>query len=131
VGLLFPSVKVQRMHAFLNRRCVLFDKGAVQHQKERFPRNPTTERGYKFWNKHPAEKRLKELMKEGGNAANRKPAEIQQDHLDFQDFLSHVFRQHIYQEKRICKEGAFWQKKRNEKEHKKHRDAEERRRNEL
>jgi hypothetical protein len=115
----------------LNRRCVLFDKAAVQHEKERFPRSPTTERGYKFWNMHPAEKRLKELIKEGGNAANKKPAEIQQDHPDFQDFPSHVFRQHIYQEKRICKEGAFWQKKRNENAHKKHREAEERRRNEM
>jgi hypothetical protein len=115
----------------LNRRCVLFDEGAVEHQNECFPRNPTTERGYKFWNTHPAEKRLKELIKEGGDAANKKPAEIQQDHPDFQDFPSHVFLQHIYQEKRICKEGAFWQKKRNEKAHKNHRDAEERRRNEL
>jgi hypothetical protein len=69
----------------LSCRCVLFDKAAVEHQQ-----------GYKFWNTHPAEKRLKELIKEGGNTANKKPAEIQQDHPDFQDFPSHVFRQHIY-----------------------------------
>jgi hypothetical protein len=116
----------------LSCRCVLFDKAACltkQCQKERFPRNPMTEQAYKFWNTHPAEKQLKELIKEGGNTANKKPAEIQQDHPDFQDFLSHVFCQHIYQEKRICKEGAFWQKKQNKKAHKNHRDAEERCRN--
>jgi hypothetical protein len=61
----------------LSPRCVLFGKAAVEHQKERFPRNPTTEQGYKFWNTHPAEKQLKELINEGGKAANKKPAEIQ------------------------------------------------------
>lgn len=47
----------------LNRRCVLFDEAAVEKHKEKFPRNPTTERGYKYWNKHPAEKRLEEMVK--------------------------------------------------------------------
>jgi hypothetical protein len=54
----------------LSRRCVLFHKAAVEHQKEWLPRNPSTEQGYKFWNMHPAEKQLKESIKEGGGTAN-------------------------------------------------------------
>jgi hypothetical protein len=93
------------------RRCVLFDETLVEKLRETFARSPTAEQGFQFWNKHPAEKRLQELVKQGGDAATRAPYEIQQDHRDFQDFPLHVFRQHLYQEKESCKEGAFWPKK--------------------
>lgn len=106
---------------------VSFDEAAVKQHHDKFPRGPSTERGYKFWNKHPAEKRLKEIVKRGGTAG-RKPMDIRQDHPDFQEFPPTVFRKHLHQEHRAFKEGAFWQKKRNEKAHKKHRLAEEERR---
>lgn len=115
----------------VDRQCVLFDEAAFKQHEEKFPRNPTTERGYKYWNKHPAEKRLHDMVKQG-ETSNRKPEDIRHDHPDFQDFPPSVFRQHLYQEKRRLKEGVFWQKKRNDKAHKKHRDEEERRKqNEL
>lgn len=112
----------------LERTIVAFDDKAVKEHQQKFPRNATTERGYKFWNKHPAEKRLQEAVKLGATS-NRKPSSVQQDHPDFQEFPLPVFRTHLYQEQRKKKESPFWQKKRNEKAHKAHRDAEDRRRN--
>jgi hypothetical protein len=116
----------------LNHRCVLFDKAPVVNQKERFPRNPTIEQGYKFWNVHPAEKPLKELVKQGGNAASRKPSDIQQDNPDFQEFPSHhVFCQQIVPGETNPQGRRLLAKKRNKKAHKNHREAKEQRRNEL
>lgn len=113
------------------QQSVMLDERAFKQHQEKFPRKATTERGYKFWNKHPAEKRLEGMVKRG-ETVNRKPSEIREMHPDFQEFPSPVFRSHLYQEQRKAKEGAFWQRKRNETAQKNYRQAEkERRENEL
>jgi hypothetical protein len=96
-----------------------FDELALEADNQRHPRNPLTERGYPFWDKHAAQRLLSEDVR-AGKTQNLKPSELWLTRLEYQDFPLSVFRDHKYQEERKMTEGVYWQKKRNDKGRKDH-----------
>jgi hypothetical protein len=102
----------------LERSCVEFDQQALDNEKQKLPRNSRTERGYKFWDGHEAQRLMKEDVKE--KRTKMKPKDLRETREEYQEFPLHVLRQHKYQAERAEKEGVYWQKKRNDDARKKH-----------
>jgi hypothetical protein len=99
------------------RDAIAFDQLSLQADMTSFPRNAATERGYLFWDGHPAQTLLAEDVKEG-RAAGKAPTQLQQEREEYKEFPLHVFRKHLYQEERKQREKVYWQKKRNDKQRK-------------
>lgn len=104
---------------------VAYDKGAFSRDSEAFPRNEFTDRGYRRWDGHTAQKQLENDVKHGifqGIA----PQEIhrRQDRL-YHEFPLEVFRKHIYQEERKQREAKAWQDQRNKQGRKDHEQGKE------
>ncbi len=103
----------------LEQGAIQFDKLALEADNERHPRKTLTERGYNYWDRHPAQRLLADDVK-AGITTHLKPTELQKTRPEFQEFPLAVFRGHKYQEERKMREGVYWQKKRNDKARKDH-----------
>lgn len=103
----------------VERSAIGFDQIAFDAEKIAFPRNAETERGYLFWDRHPAQALLATDVKEG-QSKSKKPSELRLERHEYQQFPESVFRQHKYQEERKQREKVYWQKKRNDMAKKKH-----------
>jgi hypothetical protein len=103
----------------VEKSAIAFDQRALEQEKQAFARNPITERGYYFWDRHPAQQLMAEDVK-AGRTFDKKPRDLQRERPEFQEFPLSVFRGHKYQEERKVKEGVYWQKKRNDTARKKH-----------
>jgi hypothetical protein len=98
---------------------LILDKRAYECHISRFPRNSLTIRGYPFWDTSCACKLLTEDWL-NGNVQSIKPADLWKSREEYKEFPLHIFRAHIYQEKRKQLEGPYWQNKRNILMQKKH-----------
>jgi hypothetical protein len=103
----------------MERSCVKFDKDAFDKEKHKFPRKEQTERGYKFWDEHEAQRLMREDVKEN-RTKGVKPNDLRESRVEYKDFPPDVFREHKYQEERRQRAAVFWQKKRNDEARKKH-----------
>lgn len=103
----------------LDRSCVEFDQSAFDNEKRLFPRNQQTERGYKFWDGHDAQRLMRDDVKEK-RTIGVKPNDLRETRVEYKEFPLHVLRQHKYQAEKTEKEGVYWQKKRNDDARKKH-----------
>ena len=85
-----------------------------------------TSRGYPFWHTHPASKLLKDdIAREmSGNMNKRKPTQLWESRVQYQDFPLSVFRKHIYQERTKQLAAPYWQHTRNKIAQKKYEEAE-------
>ena len=99
----------------VNEREVLADLMA-------FPRGDLTDRGYPFWDTHPARYLLEEDVRarKSGNLEDMEPKQLWLKRNEYQDFPLAVFRDHIHQEKRKQREEPGWVVKRNKKGQKMH-----------
>jgi hypothetical protein len=96
-----------------------FDRVALDSDTAHFPRNPVTERGYKFWDGHEADKLLEDDVKEA-RSQGTKPRILHESRDEYKEFPLAVFRNHKYQAERKAREAVYWQKKRNDKARKQH-----------
>jgi hypothetical protein len=103
----------------VEQAAIKLDKRAHTSDVEKFPRNNTTERGYKFWDGHAAQLLLAEDVKQG-RTMNQKPSVLQESREEYKEFPLSVFRGHKYQEERKLREQVYWQKKRNREGRSKH-----------
>ncbi len=85
----------------------------------KFPRNPTTIRGYPHWDTHPANNLLEKDVKDG-KADSMKPMDLRDSREEYKEFPLKVFRNHVSQEKRRQREEAGWVFRRNKKGREKH-----------
>ena len=86
-----------------------------------FPRGETTLGGNPHWDNHPACALLKKDV-ENGKADSMQPEMLRRTRDEYKAFPLHVFRGHIYQEKRRKREEPGWVIKRNKKAQKMHDD---------
>jgi hypothetical protein len=103
----------------LERSCVEFDKQALAKEKQKFPRNEQTERGYKFWDGHEAQRLMREDVKEK-RTIGMKPNDLRESRIEYKEFPLEILREHKYQEERRQQGTVYWQKKRNDEARKKH-----------
>ena len=99
----------------VNEREVLADLTA-------FPRGELTDRGYPFWDSHPARCLLKEDIRAimNGKLGDMEPKQLWHTRDEYLEFPLGVFRYHIHQEKRKQREEPGWVVKRNKKGQKMH-----------
>ena len=102
-----------------DRRSAMIETEAFENDMKVYKRKKLTIGGYPFWHLHPA-KALLEKDVEDGTAYLIAPKDLRLSREEFQEFPSSVFRNHIHQEKRKQREGAFWAHKRNKKGLKRH-----------
>lgn len=93
---------------------IAFDQKTFDAEMISFPRKAATERGYLFWDGHPAQVQLADDVKEG-RTTGKKPSDLREEREEYREFPLHVFRNHKYQEERKQNERVYWQKKRNDK----------------
>ena len=91
-----------------------FDRAALTHDRELYPKKNTTSRGYVRYEGSLIEKFLKLDIKEEKNV-DKKPDEIWKSRPEYQELPLPIFRPHLYRERQSQKEQVFWQKKRNDK----------------
>ena len=106
----FKSLKASMQ---VERGALAFDQRAFDAERTALPRDAVTERGYLFWDRHPAQTLLASDVKDG-QSKNKKPREMRQEREEYMEFPESVFRQHKYQEERKAREKVYWQKKRND-----------------
>ena len=94
------------------------DNANISMELEKFPRNGLTNRGYPFWDTHPAS-RLLRFDIEGGKD-NLTPTELRMSRDEYRAFPLQVFRYHIYQERRRVRESKLKVVQRNKKALKSH-----------
>lgn len=99
--------------------CIQFDGLSIQKDKDAFPRQPLTQRGYPFWDTHQAKTLLAEDVKQG-RAKDMKPNSLRNTQTCYQDFPAPVFTKHVHQEIRRQREAVAWQDRRNKKGRKLH-----------
>lgn len=103
----------------VERAAIQFDQLSLEADRNKYPRNGTTDRGYPFWDTHPARKLLEDSVRKG-QANNVKPQEIRSSETAYKDFPPRVFAKHVHQEKAKQTQEVYWQQKRNKKGRKKH-----------
>lgn len=94
-----------------------------------FPREEMTDRGYPFWDTHPARALLENDIKDreadaddGDADDGMKPKQLWESREEYKEFPLSVFRGHIYQERRRQREEPGYVHRRNQKAHKMHED---------
>ncbi|KAL7525979.1 hypothetical protein ACHAXR_001251, partial [Thalassiosira sp. AJA248-18] len=101
------------------KEIVRVNEQEIWQEELAFPRENTTDRGYPFWDTHAARGLLQEDVGDG-RADEMTPKELQKTRTEYMIFPLHVFRSHIYQEKRRKREEPGWVHKRNKKGQKMH-----------
>ena len=71
-----------------------------------------TEKGYPFWNKHPAKKLLEADIKDG-KCEGMLPAQIQLTRPEYSGFPKAIFRERVHYTTRKLREAAGWVPKQN------------------
>jgi hypothetical protein len=74
-----------------------------------FPPSERTIRGEPFWNRHAAQKMLKEDVESG--VADMKPSVLWRSRPEYMDFQQHTFSRHVHQEKSKQRAAPYWQVK--------------------
>lgn len=99
--------------------CVAYDALALE-QYRKTPRPLLTKKGEPFWDGHPAQKLLKEFVKQQDKQWKNKqigrkqlPKELHDSKAAYKSFSLETFRNHYYREMRSLLEEVYWQKKRN------------------
>jgi hypothetical protein len=96
----------------------IFDAEAVKHDTELFPRAELTLRGYPFWDTSEAKVLLASDVEDGIDA-EMKPFDLWEMRPEYKAFPLHIFRKHIYQERRRHKQSLFCLIKEEKKKNKK------------
>lgn len=96
-----------------------FDHLTLQKHNSAFPRMALTNRGYPFWDTHPA-RRLLEADVKHGRLEGKKPSDVRKSNAVYQEFPLNVFTKHVHQEIRKQREAVAWQDRRNKKGRKQH-----------
>lgn len=96
---------------------IKFDQLALDKEKQAFPRNDLSNKGYPFWDTHPAKTLLEADVKRG---ITKKPSELQNSKEAYKAFPPVVFRKHVHQEIRKQREKVAWQTRRNKEGRTKH-----------
>lgn len=105
---------VDKMKKMTDKRRVLLEEQErdFEHHCLHYPRKAMTNRGYPFWDTHPASTLLVEHVK-SGFADKYKPKELWMLSEHYKDFPLGVFRGHMYQEKYKQLAAPYWKVKRN------------------
>lgn len=101
------------------KSAVRFDQLSLEKEKEMFPRNALTARGYPFWDTHPCRTLLETDLKQG-RIDNMTPFQVWNSNDQYKAFPLKVFRNNLNRMKRSEKEAVYWQVKRNRKGQKEH-----------
>lgn len=95
------------------------DNAIISMELKKFPRNRLTNRGYPFWDTHPASRWLR-IDIEAGKDKTTSPNELRMTRDEYRVFPLKVFRDHIYQERRRVLETNLKVVQRNKKALKNH-----------
>ena len=95
-----------------DKKATDFDDAAVATELLNKPGSLFTEKGYPFWNKHPAKKLLEADIKDG-KCKGMLPAQIQLTRPEYSEFPKSIFRERVNYTKRKLREAAGWVPKRN------------------
>lgn len=93
---------------------IVLDEEECQFEKyrERFPAKEITDRGEKFFHRHPANYLLAEDVK-SGLAYELRPELLHKHRQEYQEFPLRTFRKRIHQEKEKQRADPYWRHKRN------------------
>ena len=95
-----------------DKKATDFDDAAVATELLNKPGSLFTEKGYPFWNKHPAKKLFEADIKDG-KCEGMKPKQIQKTRPEYGEFPKDVFRKRVQYTKRKLREAAGWVPKQN------------------
>lgn len=101
------------------KAAVEFDREALTHDQQLYPKQTMTERGYMRYEGSEVERLLKADVKEGRSKGVR-PKVLWLSRPEYIEMPLDVFRSHKNREDQYLVESVGWQKKRNDKARKKH-----------
>ncbi|KAL7538558.1 hypothetical protein ACHAXR_008627 [Thalassiosira sp. AJA248-18] len=121
----FPKFKeylksLQKANADL-KEMVRVSEQEIWTELNAFPREEMTDRGYPFWDTHPARALLEQDVGDG-KADEMKPKKLRETREEYAEFPLRVFRDHVHQEKRRKRETPGCVHRRNRKAQKMHED---------
>ncbi|EJK43945.1 hypothetical protein THAOC_37563, partial [Thalassiosira oceanica] len=90
--------------AAANRKQAQIDNAIISKELAKFPRKPSTIRGYPYWDTSPAAPLLRQDVK-SGKSRELTPKDLRLTRKEYQVYPLDVFRDHIYQERRKQKEN--------------------------